>query len=236
MTAAWGRPPEIVVYTAGGLSRAAGFSPFDSDRMPKGLRLEDVVTADGFARDRWAVNAFYNLRRSELLKTRPTQAHEVLAVLDAVRPGEVCIVTRNIDDLHERAGSRNVIHTHGELLKARCTICTKVSDRLDDISPDSACPVCGNAGHLRPHVVWVGEEPLRMASVYEALAGCRLFLAIGAPGAGEPTRSFRAAARQARTVEFAAQPPLGPSEFDELIPGPLVPGVTDYVKRLVARS
>ena len=102
-------------------------------------------------------------------------------MLETMRPQEVLIVTRNIDDLHERAGSKAVIHTHGELVKARCMICTNVSERLDDIAADTACPVCGNAGHLRPHIVWVGEEPLGIASVYEALAHCSLFLAIGVP-------------------------------------------------------
>ena len=167
----------------------------------------------------------------------PGPAHEALAVLDTVRSREVLVVTRNIDDLHERAGSQAVIHTHGELLKARCMICTNVSERLDDIEADTACPVCGNAGHLRPHVVWVGEEPLRMPTVYEALAHCGLFLAIGAPGGGEPARSFLAAAKRAgaRTVEFDRE--ASPSgAFDERIAGPLAETVPDYVKKLIAAA
>ena len=181
MNTIWARSPEIVVFTGGGLAREAGFAPFDPATMPAGLRLEDVVTSDGFARDPEGVTDFYNRRRRELMRARPSAAHEGLAVLETMRPREVLIVTRNIDDLHERAGSRAVIHTHGELLKARCTICTKTSERYDDIAADTACPVCGNPGHLRPHIVWVGEEPLGMANVYEALAHCRLFLAIGVP-------------------------------------------------------
>jgi NAD-dependent deacetylase len=147
----------------------------------------------------------------------------------------VLVVTRNIDDLHQRAGSQAVIHTHGELLKARCMICTNVSERLDDIGAATACPICGNAGHLRPHVVWVGEEPLRMSTVYEALAHCGLFLAIGAPGGGEPARSFLAAAKRAgaRAVEFSRKCSGG---FDECIPGPFAETVPDYVKKLIAQS
>src|SRR3954453_13604305 len=170
MTSPWAKPPDIVAFTGGALAREAGFAPFEQATMPEGLRLEDVVTRDAFARDPERVNAFYNRRRRELIQVRPSAAHDALAVLETMRPRQVLVVTRNIDDLHERAGSLAVIHTHGELLKARCLICTNVSERTDDIVADSACPVCGNAGHLRPHVVWVGEEPLRVASVYEALA------------------------------------------------------------------
>jgi len=97
----------------------------------------------------------------------------------------------------KRAGSQFVIHTHGELLKARCLICTHVSDRFDDISEATACPICGNVGHLRPHIVWVGDEPLRIASVYQALAHAALFLAIGANVGNEPAHSFLAEARRA---------------------------------------
>ena len=168
---------------------------------------------------------------------RPGPAHEALAVLDTVRSHEVLVVTRNIDDLHERAGSKAVLHTHGELLQARCMICTKLSERLDDIAADAACPVCGNVGHLRPHIVWVGEEPLRMSTVYEALAHCGLFLAIGAAGGSEPARSFLAAARRAgaHTVEFRRESSGAPVLYDEHIAGPFAESVPAHVKQLIAR-
>jgi NAD-dependent deacetylase len=238
MSTPWAKPPEIVVFTGGALARESGFAPFDPATMPPGLRLEDVVTREGFARDPERVNEFYNTRRRELLRVPPNPAHEAMAVLETLRPREVLIVTRNIDDLHERAGSKAVIHTHGELLKARCTICTNVSERLDDITGGTACPVCGNEGHLRPHVVWVGEEPLGMASVYEALAHCRLFLAIGVPVAAEPTRGFAEAAGRtgARRVAFTPDPPADPGPFDEQITGPLAETVPAYVKRLIAEG
>ena len=188
-----------------------------------------------FTRDPERVNAFYNLRRRELMQVRPSAAHDALAVLETMRPREVLIVTRNIDDLHERAGSRAVIHTHGELLKARCTICTNLSERYDDITQAASCPVCGNAGHLRPGIVWVGEEPRGMASVYEALAQCRLFLAIGVPIAAEPAKGFADSVRRsdARRVAFAPDP-SDPGPFDELIAGPLAETVPAYIKRLIA--
>ncbi len=238
MNTPWAKSPKIVAFTGGALAREAGFAPFDAESMPPALRLEDVVTEDGFARDPARVNGFYNSRRRELLEAKPNAAYEGLAVLEIARPREVLIVTRNIDDLHERAGSRAVIHTHGELLKARCGICTQVSERYDDISEATACPLCGNVGHLRPLVVWVGEEPLRIATVYEALAHCSLFLAIGAPGEGEPARSFLAAARQAgaRTVAFNRELAPTSKPFDERIAGTLAETVPAYVKKLIAES
>ncbi|HEX2152237.1 MAG TPA: Sir2 family NAD-dependent protein deacetylase [Stellaceae bacterium] len=238
MSTPWAKPPRIVAFTGGALAREAGFAPFDPATMPAGLRLEEIVTSDGFARAPERVNDFYNRRRRELMQARPNAAYEGLAVLEAVRPQEVLIVTRNIDDLHERAGSKAVIHTHGELLKARCMICMKISERWDDITPESACPVCGNAGHLRPHVVWVGEEPLGMASVYEALAHCRLFLAIGVPVAAEPASGFAVAARRAgaRRIAFNPEPPSDPGAFDEHIAGPLGETVPSHVKRLIAET
>jgi NAD-dependent protein deacetylase/lipoamidase len=238
----WAQPPKIVAFTGAGLSRESGFLPFDPQTMPAGLRLEDIVTPDGFARDQARVRDFYNLRRRQLREKKPNAAYEGLAVLDAVRRREVLIVTRNIDDFHERAGSQAVIHTHGELLKARCMICTKVSDRLDDITETSDCPICGNKGHLRPHIVWVGEEPLRMETVYEALAHCALFLVIGVTGGSEPARSFFAEARRAgaRTVEFPGElirdPVPGAEPFDARILGPLAETVPAYVKKLIAES
>ena len=238
MNTIWSSPPAVVAFTGGALAREAGFAPFDPATMPPGLRLEDVVTAEGSARDPERVNDFYNMRRRELLHIKPNAAYDALAVLETLRPHEVLIVTRNIDDLHERAGSKAVIHTHGALLKARCTICTNLSERYDDIAPDTACPICGNAGHLQPHIVWVGEAPRGIASVYEALAHCTLFLAIGVPLAAEPARGFAKAARRAgaRLVAFNPEPPADPGPFDEHVAGPLAETVPAHVKRLIAEA
>ena len=232
------QPPKIVVFTGPGLSREAGFAPFDPATMPPGVGIEDVVTRDGFARDPATVFDFYNRRRRELLAARPGAAHEGLAALDLTRPGELLVVTRNIDDLHERAGSQAVIHTHGELLKARCTICTRISDRFDDLSAADDCPVCGNSGHLRPQIVWVGDEPLRLDTIYVALASCAVFVSIGNAGSGEPGRSFLAEAKRAgaRTIEFASEPtPISP-EFGERVHGPLAETVPQWAKRMIAGS
>jgi len=232
------QPPKIVVFTGPGLSRESGFAPFDAATMPVGVGVEDVVTREGFARDPTLVQDFYNQRRRALRATTPNPAHEALATLDLTRPGEVLIVTRNIDDLHERVGTREIIHTHGELLKARCTICTQVSDWFDDLGERNDCPVCGNHGRLRPHIVWIGEEPLRVEAVYAALATCTMFVSIGNAGGGEPSRSFLAEAKRARahTREFAREPTAASPDFDECTYGPLCETVPHGVKQMIARG
>lgn len=229
------QPPRIVVFTGPGLAREGGFAPFDRATMPPGVTIEDVVTREGFERDPVGVHDFYNSRRHELHAAEPNPAHEGLAALDLIRPGEVLIVTRNIDDFHQRAGSQTVVHTHGELLKARCTICTKVSDWFGDLGTADRCPVCGNDEHLRPRIVWVGEEPLCLDIAHMALATCETYVSIGNAGAGEPGRSFLEAAKRAgaRTIEFAREPtPLSP-EFDERFYGPPTDTVPDWVKRVI---
>jgi NAD-dependent deacetylase len=234
MPNAFPRPPKIVVFTGPGLSRESGFAPFDPTMMPPGIGLEDVVTREGFTRDPVLVQDFYNRRRREMQAAAPNPAHEALAALDLTRPGEVLIVTRNLDDFHERAGNRAVIHTHGELLKARCLICTKVSDWFDDLGDADQCPICGNLGHLRPHIVWVGEEPLGLDKAYLAVATCETFLSI--VNAGEPGRSFLAEAKRAgaRTIEIAAEPtPLSP-EFNECRYGPLIDTATEWVNESIS--
>jgi NAD-dependent deacetylase len=211
-----------VVLTGPGLSRESGFAPFDAAAMPPGTTLEDVVTREAFERAPAKVQDFYNHRRRELReRTTPNPAHDALAVLSLTNKGDTLIITRNIDDLHERAGSTAVLHTHGELLKARCTICTHVSDRLDDITPDSECPICGNTGHLRPHIVRVGEEPQHIPLIFEALANCRSFATIGA-GSSELVKSFLAEAQRAGadTLEFTD--------------GPLAETVPTWVKAVIA--
>jgi NAD-dependent deacetylase len=237
MTTPFPQPPKIVIFTGPGLSRESGFAPFDPATMPPGVAIEDVVTRDGFARDPALVQDFYNRRRRELPAATPNLAHQGLAALDLTRPGEVLVVTRNIDDLHERAGSQAVVHTHGELLKARCMICTKISDWFDDLGKADQCPVCGNHGHLRPHIVWVGEEPLRIDTVYAALATCAIFASIGNAGAGEPGRSFLAEAQRAgaRTIEFAREPTPVSAEFGECLYGPLAESVPEWVKLAITR-
>src|SRR5215469_14379472 len=156
----WLEPPRIVILTGAGISRESGLATFrDADGIWASVRIEEVATPEAFARDPARVHAFYNARRRQLqhASVLPNPAHEALARLEAARPGEVLIATQNIDDLHERARSRSVIHMHGELLKARCTACGRVTLWYDDLTGNEGCPSCAIEGGLRPHVVWFGE-------------------------------------------------------------------------------
>jgi NAD-dependent deacetylase len=147
----------------------------------------------------------------------------------------VLLVTQNIDDLHERAGSRNLIHMHGEILKARCTACGSVRPWRDDLSTDLPCPACASAGGMRPDVVWFGEMPLEMDRIYAALADVALFISIGTSGAVYPAAGFVAEARAvgAHTVELNLEPSEGAQHFAEARHGPASEIVPAYVQELL---
>ena len=151
----------IVILTGAGISRETGLATFrDLDGIWATVRIEDVATPEAFAADPDRVQGFYNARRRQLLDpaVAPNAAHLALARLERDWPGDLLVVTQNIDDLHERAGSRHVLHMHGELLKARCTACGRVVPVAEDLTPDLVCAGCDGAGTLRPHVVWFGEK------------------------------------------------------------------------------
>ena len=156
------QPPSIVVLTGAGISRESGLATFrDADGIWAKVRIEDVATPEAFARDPARVHGFYNARRAGLrdAAVAPNDAHLALAELERRWPGGVLLVTQNVDDLHERAGSRRLIHMHGELQKARCLRCGAVQESPEALSPALICAGCGRAGGLRPHVVWFGEMP-----------------------------------------------------------------------------
>ena len=234
----WSEAPSILILTGAGISQESGLGTLrDADVIWANVRLEEVATREAFARDPARVQAFYNSRRRllQLPSVIPNAAHEALANLEAMRPGEVMIATQNIDDLHERAGSRTVLHMHGELLKARCTACGKVTVWYDDLTGNEGCPVCAIEGQMRPHVVWFGEMPLRLDAIYQVLAQCQLFLSIGTSGSVEPAASFVEEARRAgaHTVELNLEPSQSASLFVERIYGPGTQIVPEFVARLL---
>ena len=229
----------IVILTGAGISKESGLDTFrDADGIWAKVRLEDVATPEAFARDPATVHAFYNARRRGLLSdgVAPNAAHRALARLEREAFGDVLLVTQNIDDLHERAGSRNLIHMHGELLRARCLDCDAVSDWREDMGPDSLCPACGSKGRLRVDVVWFGEMPYQMERIYEALGRCHLFISIGTSGSVYPAAGFVQEARmvaRARTVELNLEPSEGSALFHECIHGAASDVVPAYVDRLL---
>jgi NAD-dependent deacetylase len=235
-----GRGRSIVVLTGAGISAESGLPTFrGSDGLWMGWRLEDVATPEAFVRQPNVVQRFYDLRRRQLLSPEigPNSAHLALAELERRWPGPVVIVTQNIDDLHERAGSNKLIHMHGELLKARCTTCAVVCPWHDDLALAHRCPACGGADALRPHVVWFGEMPLGLEAIYEALAACDVFIAIGTSGQVYPAAGFVEEVRRhgrAHTVELNLEPGALNSRFAEHRQGPASELVPRYVDELLA--
>ena len=234
------RAGAIVVLTGAGISKESGLDTFRCEGgIWSRVNLEDVATPEGFARNPALVHAFYNARRSTLADPaiEPNAAHLALASLEQAWPGEVLIVTQNIDNLHERAGSRRVLHMHGELNKVRCGTCETVVEWLDELGVEHACPACARVGRMRPHVVWFGEMPIGMADIYEALDRCALFLSIGTSGNVYPAAGFVSHVRmftRAHTVELNLEPSTGATLFEEAVYGPASEVVPQFVDRLLS--
>jgi NAD-dependent protein deacetylases, SIR2 family len=232
----------IVILTGAGISKESGLDTFRcSDGIWSRVNLEDVATPEGFRRDPDLVHAFYNARRRGLLEPGvvPNAAHTAIARLETEWPDEVFLVTQNIDDLHERAGSRSVLHMHGELLRIRCEACEVLLDWDEDLSVTHACPKCKRQRFLRPHVVWFGEMPLGMDQIYDALDRCALFVSIGTSGNVYPAAGFVSHVRmytQARTVELNLEPSTGATLFTEACYGPATDVVPAFVERLLSEG
>jgi NAD-dependent deacetylase len=208
----------IVVLTGAGISAESGMATFRGpDGLWEGHRVEDVCTTEAFRRDPALVHQFYDARRAKLEMVVPNQAHYALARLEAEWPGEFLLVTQNVDDLHERAGSRRLIHMHGELLKGWCLACDERFAWSGSMSEETVCPECGVVGQLRPDIVWFGEMPYDMEAIEKALRSCDLFVSIGTSGAVYPAAGFVQNARYCgvQTLEMNLEPSLGSYMFDE---------------------
>lgn len=230
----------VIVLTGAGISRESGLHTFrDADGIWARVRMEDVATPEAFARDPDRVNEFYNERRRQLRSPdiQPNAAHFALAELEKNRPGGFLLVTQNIDDLHERAGSKKVLHMHGELGRARCSLCGNTCPCPEDLSSRSACGSCARAGGMRPDVVWFGEIPHGLESTFELLAQCKLFAAIGTSGHVYPAAQFVSEARfnSAHTVELNLEPSENSAEFAEHHYGPASKVVPQWVAQLTSQ-
>lgn len=230
----------IVILTGAGISAESGIKTFRAaDGLWENHRVEDVATPEAFLRNPLLVQNFYNQRRQQLLTPaiQPNAAHRALAKLEKAFPaGKVLLVTQNIDDLHERAGSRNLIHMHGELLKGRCQTSGGLVDLDHDLTVNLPCPLCGGKGCLRPHVVWFGEMPLQMEAIYRALSQCDRFISIGTSGNVYPAAGFVEEANRhgAHTVELNLEPSQRLTAFAEHQHGLASELVPAYVEALIA--
>lgn len=231
------RETPVFILTGAGISAESGLATFrDADGLWQRHRVEDLATPAAFARDPKLVHAFYNARRAQLKEVRPNAAHLALARLEKEWAGPFLLVTQNVDDLHERAGSRNVLHMHGELAKVRCERCRVIHAWTEDCLPGTACAGCGRKA-LRPHIVWFGEVPLGLERIEPALTACGLFAAIGTSGQVHPASDFVSMANPfAYTLEINADQTRVGSAFFEVRTGLASGLVPALVEELLGRS
>jgi len=228
----------IVILTGAGISAESGIETFRADT---GLwaqhRVEDVATPEGFARDPARVVEFYNKRRATAAQAQPNAAHKALARLEREHAGEVLLVTQNVDDLHARAGSSNLIHMHGALNSALCGSCNHHWPAPAVMHVGQTCPAC-HAPAARPDIVWFGEMPYRIEQIFNALAHADLFAAIGTSGNVYPAADFVAEAAQAgaQTLEINLERSAVGSQFDEVLLGPATQTVPAWVDRILAKA
>ena len=233
-------PPGIVVLTGAGISKESGIDTFrDKDGLWSKVDYRDVATPQGFARDPVRVLAFYNMRRKASGEAKPNAAHHALARLEKEHKGQVLVVTQNVDALHEAAGTKNLLHMHGQHRQALCNHCqSRHPWGLDapDLAIDLACAACGETGGMRPDVVWFGEMPYHMEEIGEALAQADLFISIGTSGNVYPAAGFVREARQhgAHTVELNLEPSEGASLFHETRHGKATEIVPAYVEEILS--
>ncbi|WP_428034450.1 Sir2 family NAD+-dependent deacetylase [Amphritea sp.] len=229
----------IVILTGAGISAESGIKTFRAaDGLWENHRIEDVATPEAFDRNPELVHQFYNQRREQLLlpDIRPNPAHLALAKLEqACTSEQLLLVTQNIDNLHERAGSKNLIHMHGELLNLRCTTSGQVFTNYQPVGPDVRCGCCDDMGTLRPDIVWFGEMPMQMELIYDALEHCDLFISIGTSGHVYPAAGFVEVANSvgAETVEINLEPSKKQSAFNRHIYGPASEEVPLFVESLI---
>lgn len=232
--------PKIVILTGAGVSAESGIKTFrDQNGLWENHDVLEVASPQGFERNPELVHSFYNQRRKQLIsqETSPNPAHLALAKLEKNFPGELILITQNVDNLHEQAGSLNVIHMHGDLTKIRCQNCQKIFTHREDTYPDQACQNCQMKSVLRPHIVWFGEVPLQMQEIESHLSTATLFAAIGTSGQVYPAAMFVEIARQnpsCQTIEINLEKTQGSSYFHEHIAGPAGTTVPRWVESILS--
>lgn len=234
------RKPRIVVLTGAGISKESGIATFrDVNGLWNDHQTEDVASPQGFASDPILVHNFYNARRRQDQEVLPNPAHFALADLESdlntTSSGSgVLVVTQNVDDLHERAGSRDVIHIHGELTSALCTKCGQRHRWLGDLNDRSVCSGCGQLS-LRPDIVWFGEQVYHLDEIQQAVRQCEIFLVVGTSASVWPAAGLTDLAKShgAKTILINAEPHDGGSAFDEVIIGDASLELPEHVYRIL---
>lgn len=227
----------IVILTGAGISAESGVATFrDADGLWENHDPMEIATPEAFARDPGLVYRFYNARRRQLETVEPNPAHRALARLQREFPREVFLVTQNVDDLHERGGSSQVCHMHGELNSVLCGACCGTMLADSDYDDSTVCLRCGEKGRLRPDVVWFGEMPYHMEEIEVRLADCELFVAVGTSGVVYPAAGFvrQALMSGALTVEVNKEVSEVTGLFHQQRQGPATVELTALVDELLA--
>ena len=231
------RVEKIVILTGAGISAESGLGTFrDEAGLWAQHRIEDVATPEGFAANPQLVHDFYNARRAQAVEAKPNAAHQALARLEAEFPGEVLIVTQNVDGLHEAAGSKAVMHMHGALSGALCAACDHRWPAPLAMAPNDPCPACAQPA-TRPDIVWFGEMPYGMEAIWDRLRAADLFVAIGTSGNVYPAAAFvqDAARYGADTVELNLEPSATISDFADARFGKASEVVPAWVDEVLAK-
>ena len=233
---------KIVVLTGAGISAESGIDTFRAEGgLWEQYPVEQVATPEGFAADPALVHHFYNLRRAALKSVQSNPAHKALAALEAhlaAQGGALLTVTQNVDNLHERAGAKNVLHMHGILTSMLCGACGWRWDFDGDSSVETVCPACKTRGAPRPDIVWFGEMPYDMGRIEAALRVCDLFVSIGTSGAVYPAAGFvqMVKAMGTRALEINLEPSAGSQWFDETRYGKAGKLVPSWISELIEPS
>ena len=208
----------VFVLSGAGVSAESGIPTFRGvGGLWRNYRIEEVASPEAWARDPRLVWEFYSMRRRVASAAKPNPAHFALAKLEQDFRGDLLLCTQNVDNLHEQAGSINVVHMHGELFKSRCDSCTRAPFLDTNLyEPPAKIPRCECGGRIRPHICWFGEMPFGLDRIYEALDDCTLFIAVGTSGVVEPAASFVAyVGGRARTIYVGPENPANASSFTE---------------------
>lgn len=209
---------KIAILTGAGVSAESGLGTFrDKDGLWTRYDLNEVATPEGFARNPALVHDFYNARRANCVTASPNTAHIALVQL-AHGPHDVTLITQNVDDLHTRAGSPDVIHMHGQLMRALCADCGARWDAPLEMAPSDPCPACGLTA-TRPDIVWFGEVPYAMDRITEVVAAADLFVAIDTSAEVYPAAGL-VELTKGQTLEINLEPSARANAFDDHLFGP----------------
>ena len=218
-----GDKDRLFVLTGAGISAESGLATFrGSGGLWNGYRVEEVATPEAWLADPALVWRFYSMRRRDASAAEPNAGHRALASLEQCMGERLFVCTQNVDDLHERAGSKNVHHMHGTLFASRCVRCDEpFADQAlyEDAASLPRCPACASA--VRPHIVWFGEIPLDMERIDSELQRATQLLVVGTSGSVYPAAGYAAMARRRGipTIYVGPEEPLNAGAFTEILLG-----------------